>query len=254
VSRNLSTDDWNTHWRDYNAAAERNPAQHFRHRLVDRLLQAPASGVRVLDIGSGQGDLAQLLAERHPASSIVGLEVSATGVEISSMKVPSATFMQRDLCEPGDPPAEYQRWATHATCSEVLEHVDDPGLLLRNALAYCTPGCRLVVTVPGGPMSAFDKHIGHRRHYTPAALRELLESAGLRVENVATAGFPMFNLYRLVVVSRGKRLVDDIASGQGQAVSLPARVAMGVFRGLLSIDLRLPWLGWQIAGVARVPQ
>jgi 2-polyprenyl-3-methyl-5-hydroxy-6-metoxy-1,4-benzoquinol methylase len=35
-------------------------------------------------------------------------------------------------------------------CSEVLEHVDRPRELLANAAAYLAPGCRLVVTVPGG--------------------------------------------------------------------------------------------------------
>jgi hypothetical protein len=37
--------------------------------------------------------------------------------------------------------------------------------LLKNA-QYMAEGCRLVITVPG-PMSAFDKHIGHRKHLAP---------------------------------------------------------------------------------------
>lgn len=48
---------------------------------------------------------------------------------------------------------------------------------------------RIVITVPGGPMSAYDQHIGHRRHFTPSAVGELTRSAGLQVSLVAGAGF-----------------------------------------------------------------
>src|SRR3546814_18015665 len=84
------------------------------------------------------------------------------------------------------------------------------------------PGCRLVVTVPGGPMSAFDRHIGHRRHFTPPALAALLTDAGLAVERTDGAGFPFFNLYRLGVIARGHRLVADLTGGQGDAPLAPA--------------------------------
>jgi glycosyltransferase involved in cell wall biosynthesis len=45
--------------------------------------------------------------------------------------------------------------------------VDEPARLLRNARTFLAPGCHLVVTVPGGPRSASDLRIGHRRHYDP---------------------------------------------------------------------------------------
>jgi len=35
--------------------------------------------------------------------------------------------------------------------------------------------------VPGGPMSAFDRHVGHRRHFSAAALRQLLVNSGFEV-------------------------------------------------------------------------
>ena len=70
-------------------------------------------------------------------------------------------------------------------------------------------------------MSAFDKHIGHRRHFTPERLRQLLLDAGLQVESLNGAGFsPFFNLYRLTVVARGKKLIDD-----ARRVTLPGRSA-----------------------------
>ena len=87
----------------------------------------------------------------------------------------------------------------------------------------------------------------------PEALRRLLEHAGLLVDRVAAMGFPVFNLYRLAVIARGDRLIQEVASGSTKGVSAPARLAMGTFRGLFAINPLFGGLGWQIAAVATVP-
>jgi trans-aconitate methyltransferase len=122
-----------------------------------------------------------VLPAQAPRAQFLGLELSRTGVDTASRRVPAARFLQRDLLSPARPGDGLDFLATHALCSDVLEHLDDPGLLLRNAAAYMAPGCKLVATVPGGWYSAFYDHIGHRRHYSPAQLTGLLESAGFAV-------------------------------------------------------------------------
>ena len=115
---------------------------------------------------------------------------------------------------------------------------------------YLAPGCRLVVTVPGGPRSAFDRHSGHRQHFAPAGLRRLLEGAGFNVEHVARAGFPFFNLYRLAVIARGRRLIADLErppTGGGRA---QGRV-LGFFGRAFRFNLSSSPLGWQMVAVGR---
>ena len=166
--------------------------------------------------------------------------------------VPAARALQRDLLDGGLAPEELRGWATHALCSEVLEHVDDPVALLRGAREYLAAGCRLVVTVPGGEMLAFDRHIGHRRHFTPEALRLTLEEAGLGVALATGAGFPFFNVYRRIVIARGERLVDDAAADAGRLSPLVV-AGMIAFRALFTLNLpRTPW-GVQIVAVAYEP-
>lgn len=244
-------DDWERHWDDYAESAQHNPAQCYRRRLVlQRLGTSPA---RVLDIGSGQGDLVKEIIARFPGAEVIGLEASRSGVEISARKNPTAVFIQRDLLDPSKGAGEYAEWASHAVCSEVLEHVDDPVLLLRQCQLYMSPGCRLVVTVPGGPMSAFDRHIGHRGHYSASKLTGVLESSGFVVEKVACAGFPFFNVYRLMVILRGQRLVDDVAAGRYGTTNLVGRMMMTAFRALFRLNLgSSPW-GWQLIATARRP-
>jgi SAM-dependent methyltransferase len=249
-----SDDDWDRHWDDFSAANESNPAQGYRRRLTLHLLGRHSLPIRLLDVGAGQGDLLSAAGERWPSARLAGVEISPEGVRRAQTKVPSADLQIRDLLDGAPPPERLAGWATHAACSEVLEHVDDATGLLRAARAWMAPGCRLVVTVPGGPMSAFDRHIGHRRHFSPADLRAVLTDAGYDVALTSGAGFPFFNLYRCAVIARGDRLVADaIAGSVDETPKLALRFAMRGFDVAFRLNLPRTPLGWQIVAVAVAP-
>jgi len=247
-------DDWDQHWERYAGAVEVNPAQAYRRELVlaALALKSAEKPCRVLEIGCGTGDLSRDLVSRHPALELLGIDRSETGLRIARSKVPSGVFLRRDLTEPATVPEPYRRWATHAVCTEVLEHLEAPQVLLANAREYLAPGGALVVTVPAGPMSAFDRHIGHRRHFTTAELRSLLESAGFEVTRVSGAGFPFFNLYRLMVVARGQKLIGDVR-GNGP-LPLGARLAMRAFSWLFALNSEQSARGWQLVATAVEPR
>jgi SAM-dependent methyltransferase len=250
-----AADDWEEHWSEFTAAAETNPAQRYRRNVLLRLLRRHGcgGGARILDIGSGQGDFAADLCNEFARVDVLGIELSATGVEVAKKKVPHARFLQRDLLRSSELPHEFLRWAQFATCSEVLEHVDEPQRLLSNATEYLAPGCVLIVTVPGGPRSAFDTHIGHRQHFTDASITRLLEDCGFQDVRAMKAGFPFFNLYRLVVILRGKKLVADAAASSRGPMRLMARTVMRVFGVLFKGNLiDFPW-GWQMVAIGRWP-
>jgi len=245
-------DDWDQHWEHYAAAAKYSPTQIYRRWLTMRLLERRGTPHHLVDFGSGPGDLLDDATRRWPGAELLGLELSATGIELAKEKVPRAEFIQANLESYQAPDERFVDWGTHATCSEVLEHVNDPVALLRNARSYLQPGARLVVTVPGGAMSAFDRHIGHRRHYTPELLEQTFVEAGLECIMVGGAGFPFFNFYRWFVVNRGEKVIDDVFASGGK-LTLSARLAMLAFRPLLAISLpRSPW-GTQVFGVAVEP-
>ncbi len=248
-----SQDDWDAHWEQYAGSATDNPAQRMRHGTIARLLceDAGKTPMRVFDLGSGQGDLVQKLQPLLPDAQFVGAELSASGVAISRRKVPSATFLVADIFQPPPGLKEFVDWGTHAVCSEVLEHVDDPTAFLKQARNYLSPGARLIVTVPGGPMSAFDRHIGHRQHFNRAKVRSILERAGYSVERTYLAGFPFFNLYRLLVIARGERLARDVETTTSGTSSGLAGVTMKLFRVLFHANLLDSPFGWQVVAVGR---
>lgn len=242
-------DDWDSHWAIYDLSNKTNPAQAYRRRLLLRFLNLSEKNGRLVDIGCGTGEFIAHLQSAAPDLAKLGLEYSAKGVEIARRREPTATFLQVDLTKPTDGLQKFSRWGTQAVCSEVLEHVDDPVGVLKNASTFLAPGCRLVVTVPGGPISAYDRHIGHRRHYTAGTLEQLLRDAGFDVEFAIGAGFPFFNLYRVLVLARGTKLIAD-AEGEP---SVLLKAVSTVFKGLMPLNVTHSVLGWQTIAVACKP-
>ena len=243
-SSQLSPDNWDQHWTDFSAVSDVAPATRYRHDIAIRLLDIKSEGaeVRMLDIGSGPGGFAEMFCSRFPKAALLGLDLSAAGIMRAAKRVPAGRFIQCDLMAPGEQPPF---GATHAVCAEVLEHLDDPVTFLRNATHFMGPDCQLVVTVPGGKPNDFDRYIGHRRHFSATELKELLTTAGFEVDLATGAGFPFFNLYRLLTTWRGKKLVQDVCNPE----SLRLRAGMLVF-GLL-FRFNSMRCGWQTVALAR---
>jgi SAM-dependent methyltransferase len=248
-----AADEWNRHWNAFGDATEQNPAQAYRRKLIlDRLeLDAATAPLRVLELGSGQGDLAREIRRRHPDAELLGIDVSQTGIEMARRKVPDGTFLCRDFARTLEVPSTFQRWATHAVCSEVLEHVPEPLALLENLRWCLAPRARVVITVPAGPMSAFDRHIGHLRHFSLDVLGDLLETAGFETKGLERVGFPFFNLYRLMMVVGGRRLVRGVATPG--PLPVVARSAVRAFSWLFRYNQPSGGPGWQLVATVREP-
>jgi len=249
-------DDWSRHWDSYADSARLNPAQEMRHNLAIHQLSAAGDASLLIDFGCGQGDFLERLSACRPALRLVGFELSKTGVEISKRKVPSAEIFEVDLFTPPASIDQFRSRADVAVCLDVIEHVDNPADFLASARNYLKPEGILLLSVPGGPMSAFDRHIGHRSHFTRRKLQETVTLAGFRVEKIWLAGFPFFNLYRLLIILMGKRLIAHAASGrsgESSTMSGSAEIAMKVFRFLFRFNLSDTPFGWQVFAVARNP-
>lgn len=253
MSARGAADRWDEHWAAYDAAARANPAQAYRRALVLELLALERGGgpARILELGCGQGELGKLLLAMRPNAELCGVDRSATAVELAAAAV-GQRCVRADLEQPFELGGRPRGWATHAVCSEVLEHVADPVAVLVHAREWMAAGSRLVVTVPGGPISAFDRRIGHRGHFDLARLERVLVAAGYRPVLVTGAGFPFFNLYRLAVIAAGGRLAVA-AEAPGFAARPATRAAAWLFGALFRRSLRRHRLGWQRIAVAVRP-
>jgi SAM-dependent methyltransferase len=242
-------DNWDRHWNEYGDISDYNPGVSYRKRIIRRLLkiEPDRQGYKLLELGSGTGQFAREFCPHFPLVKFLGLDISEQGVQKARLHALSARFEVCDLLQ-SVPTGEIRSFgATHALCSEVLEHVDEPERLLRNAGSLMARDCRIVITVPGGPMTDFDKHIGHRKHFSPSDLKSLISAAGFEIEKVGGLGFPFYNLYRLALLSRGSGLVGMVSGPP----SLLIRTGYHVFDRLCRLNLDR-WC-WQTVGIARWP-
>jgi SAM-dependent methyltransferase len=158
-------------WRELGAIGK---ADH-----VERLL--PSRPDRLVEIGCGDGALLAELERRGAAATLHGFDVSEAAIRAAHDRgLPSVEVFDGRRLPVGDGSFDV------ALLSHVLEHVDDPLALLREA-ARTAP--TVVVEVPlerslsgrRGSRRRLSEGAGHVQVLDRARARRLVEGAGLRV-------------------------------------------------------------------------
>jgi SAM-dependent methyltransferase len=164
----------------------------------------PYLGASVLEVGAGIGNNIPYLF-RPPVSQWTALEPDAAqaGQIIDpAVRVVVGTLVAIEATERFDA----------ILYLDVLEHIENDALEVREAAARLTPGGRLIVLAPAHPFlfSPMDAEVGHHRRYTAAALRALTpESCRLeRLIMVDSVGFFASLANRLLLRS------EQISAGQ----------------------------------------
>ena len=132
---------WKRYFTVYDTLNEARPYQDMIHRQLTLL--DPGPNDRVLDAGTGSGNLAAVLAKR--TSRLVGIDFCVPALDLARQKAPGATFSFGDLTKP----LAFESGSfDHVTCSAVL-HVlnrDEQRFALGELVRVLRPGGRMVVT------------------------------------------------------------------------------------------------------------
>ena len=162
-------------WRELGA---RGKADH-----VERLArEASLATARVVEIGCGDGALLSELSQRRFGGSLSGFDISEAALELARARsIPRVERLER-FDGRRIPEGDFDL----ALLSHVLEHVPEPLPLLREAARVARA---VIVEVPlernlSGARSAKraeSEEIGHLQALDRAAVRRLVDDAGLRV-------------------------------------------------------------------------
>jgi glycosyltransferase involved in cell wall biosynthesis/phospholipid N-methyltransferase len=158
-------------------------AERFNNWMADVI--RPFLGTRLLEIGSGTGNLTRRLVPRdvYVASDVNPLYLKTLESLTSDRPYLAAQYIDVTNLDSFPHPAP---GFDSVVCLNVIEHVDDDRGALRNIRSVLSPGGRAIVLVPQGPWNfgTLDEVLGHRRRYTEASLRQVASEAGLTVTHV----------------------------------------------------------------------
>ena len=158
-------------------------AQNFNRWMADAI--EPHVGARVLEIGAGIGNITiWLLPRDHYLASDINPHYLDYLKNLAIGK-PYLKVARIDL----EDPACFAPWLGQfdtVVCLNVLEHVRDPLIALRNMHSALAPGGRVVLYVPQGQRlySSLDEVLGHRCRYSKEMLAGELRETGFELETM----------------------------------------------------------------------
>jgi cyclopropane fatty-acyl-phospholipid synthase-like methyltransferase len=149
-----------------------------RSRFVAELTGLLADGARVLDLGCGAGvPSTAALAERH---DVLGVDVSATQLELARRNVPAARFERGDMTGLSFPDGSFD--AVTAFYSVLHVPREEQGALFARIAAWLRPGGWFLAALGCSEMNGVEGDwLGTPMFFSshaPAENRRLLEAAG----------------------------------------------------------------------------
>jgi glycosyltransferase involved in cell wall biosynthesis len=158
-------------------------APRFNAWMADTI--RPFCGARILEIGSGTGNLTRCLV---PRKRYVASDINPLYLQTLEALKSDRPYLDACLCDVTDV-ASFPRDAAGfdtVVCLNVIEHVDDDRAALANIRSVLAPSGRAIVLVPNGEglFGTLDEVLGHRRRYSEASLRNLAADAGFEVKEL----------------------------------------------------------------------
>ncbi|HTR76443.1 MAG TPA: class I SAM-dependent methyltransferase [Solirubrobacterales bacterium] len=231
---------------------EESSRTHFidvwtRGAMLERLGSVPVGG-GIADLGCSTGYLLEDLRAAYPEALLYGLDLVAPGLAKAHGLVPDARLLRADVC--ALPFADASLDAV--VSANLLEHVPDDVLALKEMARALRSGGRAVIVIPAGPgtYDYYDRFLGHERRYGRGELAGKAREAGFEVLEDAYLGsilYPAFwatkkrNRRRhdhLSGEELERKVAHDIDQTQSSKVG---EMTCRLERGLLRRRVRIPF-------------
>ncbi len=152
-------------------------------------------GDRVLEVGCGIGNMTPFFLGAETVTAIDVLPESVAVVKKQSEGLPHVRVLTADIEASTVVDQLGARSYDTVVCINVLEHIQNDAIALRNMKEVLIPGGKLILFVPAGQYlyGSLDRALGHYRRYTLAPLLALVESQGFEIVEAAymnIAGIP----------------------------------------------------------------
>lgn len=113
-------------------------------------------GERVLDIGCGPGNFVKRVLDKFPMGEVWGVDISSKVIEDNKVRIPEGVFYQQRIGGLDKVPDNY---FDVVFSGEVMEHLEDPSLLFKDAFTSLKDGGRFIMTTPNDTAVNSDEHL-----------------------------------------------------------------------------------------------
>ena len=230
-------------------AEENNFWFKARNQLIQWALRTYASNCQsFLEIGCGTGFVLSGVRDTIPSSNIVGSEIFTAGLAFAAKRVPEAELVQMDARN-----LPYKEEFDVISAFDVIEHIDEDILVLKNLFRGLKSGGLIMITVPQHQWlwSSVDVHACHVRRYSSAELHEKIEQVGFNI--IRTTSFVSFLLPAMYLsrfkISKNKDPDPDSDSDSDSELNINPFInylfekILGLERFFIRIGVRFPFGG-----------
>ncbi len=188
-----------------------------------RVLEHAKGAESLLELGLGHGITATTFSphfKRH-----VVLDASPAVISNFQKRYPNA---QIDIIECYFENFETEERFDIIVLGYILEHVDDPKLILEKFKKFLKPSGRIFITVPNAEvlnrklghlagmldnmqeLSDHDLLLGHKRYYTVDSLKDDVESSGYHIENIEGIYLKPLTTRQMLSLKLHKNVIDAL--------------------------------------------
>lgn len=152
---------------------------------------------RVVDVGCGEGGALSFCPRQGAHVVAIDHDEAALARARARIDPLPAREKEYDVSVAETLPVE-DGVATRVICMEVLEHVDDPAVVLRELVRIGAPGAIYLLTVPDPVVEGVQQELAppvyfqkpnHIRIFSRDAFRQAVQDAGLEIQEVTCYGF-----------------------------------------------------------------
>jgi SAM-dependent methyltransferase len=178
----------------------------------------------IMDIGCSSGFLLRDIKKQFPHAQVVGADYVPAPLHKLAKVHPDWPLIQFDLTTSPLPDACLDA----ASLANVLEHIGDDVMAVKQVFRMLRPGGVAVIEVPAGPhlFDVYDKQLMHFRRYSQKSLNELLAGAGFEVHDESHIGFFVYPAFAMIK-KRNKKYLSLPDEEQLQIVEGSINIARG---------------------------
>lgn len=150
-----------------------------RNALIIWVLRKYFPGFQsLLEVGCGTGFVLSGIVKAFPDARIAGSEIYTAGLAFAAERLPGVELFQMDARK-----LPYEAEFDVLASFDVIEHIVEDELVLRNFHRAVKPGGGCLITVPQHQWlwSPVDEAACHQRRYSRRALHAKVEAAGFRI-------------------------------------------------------------------------